>query len=155
MAYQKLQTSRALLVAVSDTVIIPNPNTLAVSGTNSGTGTNMLKDATKDFITLGVKIGDIVYKNTNSDAAYVTSVSATQLGLSVDLYPITIGDEYAIYSNVNQEGCVLYIGSSGNLHVLTAGGDDITFSGVPAGFFPVQVKQVFADTTATKIVALW
>lgn len=156
MAYQKLQTSRALVPVISDSVIIPNPNTLAVSGTNSGAGTNVLIDATKNFITLGVKIGDIVYKNGFADAAYVTSVSATQLGLSADLYPITIGEAYDIYSNVNKEACVLYIGSTGDLRVLTAGGDEIVFNGVPPGFFPVQVKQVFStNTTAAKIVALW
>jgi len=53
--------------------------------------------------------------------------------------------------------CVLFIGGAGNLRVLTAGGDDVTFTGVLAGsFLPVQVKRVFATgTTATNIVALW
>ena len=53
--------------------------------------------------------------------------------------------------------CVLYIGGAGNLRVLTAGGDDITFNGVLAGsFLPVQVTRVFVTgTSATNIVALW
>jgi hypothetical protein len=53
--------------------------------------------------------------------------------------------------------CVLYIGGSGNIRVLTAGGDDVVFTGVLAGtFLPVQVTRVFAtNTTATNIVALW
>ena len=53
--------------------------------------------------------------------------------------------------------CVLYVGGAGNLRVLTAGEDDVTFSNVAAGtFIPVQVKRVFAtSTTATNIVALW
>jgi hypothetical protein len=53
--------------------------------------------------------------------------------------------------------CVLYIGGAGNLRVLTAGGDDVTFNGVLAGsFLPVQVNRVFASgTSATNIVALW
>jgi hypothetical protein len=53
--------------------------------------------------------------------------------------------------------CVLYIGGAGNIRVLTAGEDDVTFNGVLAGsFLPVQVKRVFASgTTATNIVALW
>jgi hypothetical protein len=51
--------------------------------------------------------------------------------------------------------CVLYIGTSGNIKVRTAGGNEITFVGV-SGFFPVQVVRVFATgTTATNIVALW
>jgi hypothetical protein len=54
-------------------------------------------------------------------------------------------------------GCVLYVGGTGNLRVLTAGGDTVTFSNVQAGtFIPVQVLRVYAtSTTATNIVALW
>jgi hypothetical protein len=53
--------------------------------------------------------------------------------------------------------CVLYIGGAGNIRVLTAGGDDVVFTGVLAGsFLPIQVTRVFAtNTTATNIVALW
>jgi hypothetical protein len=54
-------------------------------------------------------------------------------------------------------GCVLYIGTPGNVRVKTVGGDDVIFTGVYAGqFFPVQVLQVFdTGTTAGEIVALW
>jgi hypothetical protein len=54
-------------------------------------------------------------------------------------------------------GCVLYIGTPGNVRVLTVGGDDVIFTGVYAGqFFPVQVLQVFdTGTTAGEIIALW
>jgi hypothetical protein len=54
-------------------------------------------------------------------------------------------------------GCVLYIGGAGDLRVLTAGGDDVTFTGVLAGtFLPVQVVRVFTtNTTATNLLALW
>lgn len=53
--------------------------------------------------------------------------------------------------------CVLYIGGAGNVRVQTAGGDDVTFTGLLAGtFLPVQVTRVFAtNTTATNILALW
>lgn len=53
--------------------------------------------------------------------------------------------------------CVLYIGGAGNIRVLTAGGDDVVFTGVLAGtFLPIQVVRVFStNTTATNIVALW
>ena len=53
--------------------------------------------------------------------------------------------------------CVLYIGSGGNIRVLTAGGDDVTFNNVLGGtFLPIQVTRVFAtNTTAFNIVALW
>jgi hypothetical protein len=65
-------------------------------------------------------------------------------------------EDYVLYADDNQ-GCVLYAGNTGNVRVLTAGNDDVTFVGIPAGsFVPVQVKRVFAtDTTATDILALW
>ena len=55
------------------------------------------------------------------------------------------------------DGCVLYIGTGGNVRVMTAGGDDVVFYGIPTGsFIPVQVVKVFAtDTTASNIIALW
>ena len=59
--------------------------------------------------------------------------------------------------NGQVEGCVLYVGTGGILRVLTAGGDDITFTNVPNGFLTTfQVIRVFATTTtANNIVALW
>jgi len=53
--------------------------------------------------------------------------------------------------------CVLYVGGTGDVRVLTEGGDDVIFYSLPAGsFLPVNVVRVFAtDTTATNIVALW
>ena len=63
-------------------------------------------------------------------------------------------------SNANgrgNNGCILYVGTGGNLRVLTAGGDDIVFIGFPSGeFLPVNVVKVFAtNTTADDILALW
>ncbi len=63
-------------------------------------------------------------------------------------------------SNANgrgNNGCVLYVGTGGDLRVLTAGGDDVVFAGFPdGGFLPVNVVRVFAtNTTASGILALW
>jgi hypothetical protein len=57
----------------------------------------------------------------------------------------------------SNNGCVLYVGSGGDLKVLTIGGDEVVFPNIQDGtFFPVQVLRVFATgTTATSIVALW
>ena len=54
-------------------------------------------------------------------------------------------------------GCVLYVGSTGNLKVETVGGDEVTLVNVNSGtFVPVQVKKVFATgTTVTNVIALW
>ena len=54
-------------------------------------------------------------------------------------------------------GCVLYVGTGGNLRVLTAGGDDVVFTDLPSGsFLPVNVLRVFlTNTTASDILSLW
>lgn len=52
-------------------------------------------------------------------------------------------------------GCLLYVGTSGSLKVLTIGNDEVTFTSF-SGFLPVQVLKVFATgTTASGIIALW
>jgi hypothetical protein len=58
--------------------------------------------------------------------------------------------------SLGEVGCLLYIGGTGNVRVLTTGNDDVTFFAVAPGFFPVQVVRVFATgTTATNIIGLW
>jgi hypothetical protein len=49
------------------------------------------------------------------------------------------------------------VGTAGNVRVLTAGNDDVTFSGVQDGsFIPVNCIKVFStNTTANNILALW
>ena len=56
-----------------------------------------------------------------------------------------------------KSGVVLYIGTGGNLQVLTVGGDELIFENIPDGtFFPVQVVRVLnSGTTANDIIALW
>ena len=160
MAYQKLQAYRALKVLPSDTVDIPNPATLAISSTTTGTAALKLIDSAGDFINKGIKIGDIVYDNTANKTMEVTAVdSATQLSVSVALLS---GASYKIYASQDTKnlGCVLYVGTAGDLLVNTAGGDTIEFIGVLAGsFIPVQVTRLFrtgqTGTAATNIVALW
>jgi hypothetical protein len=51
----------------------------------------------------------------------------------------------------------LFIGGAGNVAVITAAGDTVTFNGLAAGsILPVQVTRVLATgTTATNIIALY
>jgi len=57
----------------------------------------------------------------------------------------------------------LWIGVTGNIAVVTAGdqtnggaGTAVTFSNVPVGWFPVQVRRVMStNTTASSIVAVY
>ena len=155
----KLQTSRALKVIPSNRTNIPMPNAIT-SSTATATLANKLVDATKDFIALGVQVGDIIYNTTTPNASMVTNVdSATVLSLNANY--LTVGDKYTLYSGTNFSGsiepCVLYAGVNGNIEVITAGGDNVIFNGLQAGtFIPVHVIKVIPDfTTVTDIIALW
>ena len=51
----------------------------------------------------------------------------------------------------------LYVGTTGDLEVITVGGETVVFTAVPGGtFVPVRAARVkAANTTASNIVALW
>ncbi len=72
---------------------------------------------------------------------------------------VTTSDSQEIpsVSGGENNGCVLYVGTGGNVRVTTVGYDDVVFSNVPSGsFIPVQVLKVWAtNTTALNIIALW
>jgi len=61
------------------------------------------------------------------------------------------------YETQNNRGAVLFVGTGGDLRVLTSSGDDVVFKNVADGsFLPVQVVRVFStNTTASDILALW
>lgn len=157
MAYQKLQASRALAVIPSDTINIPNVSATAASGTTTSTGANRLIDSSATFLDDNIKKGDIVYDTTNNVVTTVIEVENDN-GLAV-VTAIASGADYVVYSqrDIPSNGCVLYVGGLGDVRVLTAGGDDVVFSALPAGtFVPVNVVRVFStNTTATNLVALW
>ncbi len=159
MAYQKLQAGRAITVIPSDTVDIPNIAAVTLSSSATASAGGKLIDSSGDFINKRVAIGDIIYTSglATNLAVTVTAVdSATQLSVSTG---IPTSAAYTIYSQANNvsNGCVLYCGGTGNIDVITAGGDTVNLTGVPTGLFiPVQVLRVKATlTTATNIVALW
>lgn len=50
----------------------------------------------------------------------------------------------------------LYIGTTGNLAVVMADGQTVTFNAVPVGILAIQVDKVMAtNTTASTILALY
>jgi hypothetical protein len=126
---------------------------------------NVLEDSTKDFVALGIRVGEVVYNTTSNLCALVTqdpsSSNPSQLLIDSDIF--TLGSEsYAVYQNSPlsgepNAGCVLYVGFGGDVFVTTAGGDNVLFAGVPTGsFIPVNVVKVWQSaTTADFIVALW
>jgi hypothetical protein len=157
MAYQKLQVERALEVIPSDTINIPNVSGAVLSGTTSQAApvATQLVDNTQDFTLIQGLVGSIVY--VGKDVATVASVTnATTLTLSAGIMSTLVVSEYVIYADANQ-GCVLYTGAGGDIKVLTAGNDEVTFTGTAAGaFIPVQVKRVFATPAPPAgIIALW
>jgi len=147
--------TRAARVYPSNTVNIPFPN-LVLSGVTTSLGTNLLVDNTVNFLALGIKVGDTVFNASDQVYALVVSVSANELKLSADIFTSS-PEDYLIYQGVNN-GCYIYVPAQeagAILDVETIGGDQVNFIDPPAGVFPVQVKKVLQDTTATNLVALW
>jgi len=160
MAYQKLQAYRALKVLPSDTVDIPNPAMLAISSTTTSNAPTKLIDTTQNFITKGIKQGDIVYNTSTGLCMEVTAVDSSDT-LTVT-GTVASAANYEIYASVDtpNNGCCLYVGTAGDVKVITAGGDTVEFIGVLAGsFIPVQVTRLFrtgqTGTAATNILGLW
>lgn len=155
--YQKLQVGTALNIVKSDNANIPFP-AVVTSGTGVAPVANELEDSvTGAFITKNVQTGDVVYNTTTGLAAtVVTVISEENLTLNANIFT-GASDDYVIYSQNTKEACVLYIGTGGNLRVLTASGQDVTFTNVLGGtFLPVQTLKVFSTgTSASGLVALW
>jgi len=154
--YQKLQVGTALNIFKSDNANIPFPSVIT-TGTSAAVSVNQLEDVTGQFVTLNVQTGDVVYNNTTGLAATVTRVlDEENLLLNADIF-LASGNSFTIYTQNNKEACVLYVGTGGNLRVLTASGQDVTFANTVGGtFLPVQVLKVFSTgTAASNLVALW
>jgi hypothetical protein len=154
--YQKLQVTTALSIVTSDDANIPFPNVVA-SGTGVAPIPNELQDVEGKFIGLNVQTGDVVFNTTtNASATVIQVISEENLTLNANIFSVA-NDNYVIYTSNNKEGCVLYVGTGGNLRVLTASNNDITLFNVLGGtYVPIQVLKVFqTGTGAANIIALW
>jgi hypothetical protein len=161
MANVRIQPSRALTVYKSDDADIPYP-ALAVAGTTTSASTGQLIDSGVNFPALPIYPGNIVYNLTNPSAATIIGVpTATPDTLILNADIFASGDNYVIYQSSpmaggQNTGCVLYIGTGGDVVVTMAGNDIVTFFNVQDGtFMPVQVLKVWDATTAEDIIALW
>ncbi len=163
MAQDILQGYLAQEVYPSEYANIPYP-VMVVRGQNTAQSNDKLIDSTVDFSALGVKEGDIVYNDTLRTSATVILVDTNELTLNDNL--ITGANQnYQIYKgnavdggySKAANGCVLYIGTTGDLKVTTLSGTSVTFTNVPVGFFPVQVYKVWqlGAKGASGIIALW
>ena len=165
MAYQKTQGYQALNILPSDNANIPYTSVASKGKSDSIAPNQLIAEAGAAF-TKTAYAGDIVYNMTTGAAATVLDVvDSVTLKLNANIF-LNVGgqEDYILYSasavtnyQDANNGCVLYIGESGDLTVDTITGDEkVLFSSVPIGFFPVQVKKIWSTGTAAKdIVALW
>ena len=162
MANVRIQPSRALAVYKSDNADIPYP-AVATSGTTTANGASQLIDAGKNFPALQIYPGNIVYNTATGASATITDVSPatpTILTLNANIFT-AFPEAYVIYQSSpmaggQNTGCVLYVGTGGDVEVTTAGNDKVTFVDVQNGsFLPVQVVKVWNTGTSADILALW
>lgn len=172
MANVRIQPGNALEVIPSNNANVPFP-AVNVANTVSALATDQLIDSTKDFVALAVYAGDIVYCSATQRAATIqanpSAATPTVLLLNDDIFA-AIGDDYTIYQSSPQAGgqntgCVLYVGTGGDLVVTTTSNNTVVFRNIQDGsFIPVQVLKVWeaytfptgsVATSAQNIVALW
>jgi hypothetical protein len=160
MKFLKTHYGRAINVIPSDTVNIPNPAGLGMTGTADGTETNLLIDSTANFTTN--LLGAIVVNTTDGTIANVVGFENSET-LILDEDRFVSGEGYAIYNSDNNQGCSIYIPREepSNLKVLTVGGDIITFVNCgdlnASSILPVNVLRVFSTGTeiSVPLIALW
>lgn len=159
MKFLKTHYGRAIKVIPSDTVNIPNPAGLGMTGVTTDDGENQLRDENGNFTTN--LLGAIVVNTTNNTIANVIGFANSEI-LLLDANIFTIGEDYAIYNSDNNQGCSIYIpaGTPGTLKVLTVGGDVILFRDCgdanASMILPVNVLKVFSNNTSLQnLIALW
>jgi hypothetical protein len=160
MKFLKTHYGRAINVIQSDTVNIPNPAGLGMTGTISEVISDKLRDDNANFTTN--LLGAIVVNTTSNTISNVVGfINQYTLILDADIFTNS-ADEYAIYNSDNNQGCAIYIPAQtpAKLIVLTVGGDVTTFNscGDPSAsmILPVNVLRVFdIGTDLVDLVALW
>lgn len=161
MSYQKLNPNRAWTVTPSDFAPLPvymSEVLTRPAGADFIFG-NFIISMTGDFVNNGVRPGDVIVGSTTGASATIINVyySFPVSNALLNGDPgLDAQEAYTIYRG-NNRGALLYVGVEGDVRVLTAGNDDVTFKGVAAGsFLPVNVIQVFSTgTTAEDILALY
>lgn len=156
-------TQMISLCRPNDSVDIPNPSNKITEGVTFSTVTNKLIKGTETFISKGVRPGDIAYNVNSGFYTTITAVdSQTSLSLAANIF--ASGQYYIVFRSVPNGGypwspLIRLISSSGipyNVRLITAGGDDVTFTNnagtVYSSSFGVQVKRVLATGTDVNLV---
>jgi len=167
MATIKKQAGRALEVIPSQLCDVPFPCMVAFGYFSSIGSYNdylTMVDPFANFISAGVKAGDIVYFTGSVNVPTVVALVVDQHTLAVVAESGTLSEssDYVVYGGPNNggssDGCVLYVGTGGSLSIVTVGGDSVTLDYVPNGvYLPIQVSAVrpLEFGSASNIVAFW
>lgn len=147
----------------NDTVDIPNPSNKITEGVTFSAVTNKLIKGTETFISKGVRPGDIALNINNGFYTTITAVdSQTSLSLASNIF--TSNQYYVVFRSVPNGGypwtplirIIPTFGSPFNVRLITAGGDDITFtnnsSTIYSSSLGVQVKRVLATGTDASLI---
>jgi len=144
---------------------------------------NTLIDTSRDFLSLGVSSGDIIYNTTNNTQAVVQFVNGSLLSLDTDIFGTltTYNNAYIIYVAGGKGGatvmqsadcCLLYVGTDTanaamgdatqyvDVRVLTCADNEVIFKNFKVGeYLPVQIKQLFETGTSVSArescLAIW
>jgi hypothetical protein len=152
----ELTFSRALKISPNDQSNIPFPNVI-LSDFVSGTTGTAIYDSSKNFIELGVQVGDTIMQSDSGEYAQITIVQEQYLYFNNYIFGGT-GEPYKIFQGTNQ-GCYIIPSNDGNklnLEIVTAAGDLAYFEQVTPGvLFPVKLLRVTPNSGVTNIIALW
>ena len=157
------QPTSAVIVIPDDSINIPNPG-IIISGTNTGAGTTLtdvgkgLTNAETNPKGFNITGGDVVYDSAGTISTVIRVIDSDNLELSVAIaagsYEIYKGN-YEVTDSMSP-GYSLFVGTAGNVRVLTVTGQTVTLSNIAdASWIPLQVQLVYATgTTAADIVAM-
>jgi len=143
----------------NDSVDIPNPSNKITEGVTFSSTPNKLIKGTETFISKGVLPGDIALNLNSGSYTTITAVdSQTSLSLATNIF--SSGQYFVVFRSVPNGGypwsplirLIVNLGSPFNVRLITAGGDDVTFtnnsvSSINALSLGVQVRRVLATGT--------
>jgi hypothetical protein len=144
---------------------IPIPQLITSGTATAGSGGGLVFDTSKDFIALGVKVGDLVVNTTSGIPGAVTAVnSATQI--TIQVAGVNPSTPYIIYQGNNQaglsgtpwDGAVIFNArvSAAPVQIKTVDGVAINVT-IPANSVcPIQVSDVTSNSNSyNDLWALW